>query len=86
MALDINGYNATFKAFTDFATQSVEAGKSKAVARAGGEGALAGRTITAAKHDWVGRTRTTPRATSSGTPSRTCSAGWTRFPRASRTP
>ena len=27
MALDINGYNATFKAFTDFATQSVEAGK-----------------------------------------------------------
>ena len=36
MALDINGYNATFKAFTDFATQSVEAGKSKAVARAGG--------------------------------------------------
>ena len=54
MALDINGYNATFKAFTDFATQSVEAGKSKAVARAGGEGALAGRTITAAKHDWVG--------------------------------
>ena len=25
MALDINGYNATFKAFTDFATQSVEA-------------------------------------------------------------
>ena len=37
MALDINGYNATFKAFTDFATQSVEAGKSKAVARAGGD-------------------------------------------------
>ena len=27
MALDINGYNATFKAFTDFATQSVEAGQ-----------------------------------------------------------
>ena len=54
MALDINGYNATFKAFTDFATQSVEAGKSKAVARAGGEGPLAGRVITAAKHDWVG--------------------------------
>ena len=54
MALDINGYNATFKAFTDFATQSVEAGKSKAVARAGGEGTLAGRVITAAKHDWVG--------------------------------
>ena len=23
MALDINGYNATFKAFTDFAAQSV---------------------------------------------------------------
>ena len=46
MALDINGYNATFKAFTDFATQSVEAGKSKAVARAGGEGPLAGRVPT----------------------------------------
>ena len=42
MTLDINGYNATFKAFTDFATQSVEAGKSKAVARAGGEGAASG--------------------------------------------
>ena len=27
MPLNINGYNATFKAFTDFATQSVEAGQ-----------------------------------------------------------
>ena len=34
MPLGINGYNDAFKAFTDFATQSVEAGKSKAVARA----------------------------------------------------
>ena len=51
MALDINGYNATFKAFTDFATQSVKAGDTKAIARAGGEGALAGRTITAAQGD-----------------------------------
>ena len=33
MALDVNGYNATFKAFTDFATKNVEAGKSKAIAR-----------------------------------------------------
>ena len=51
MPLGINGYNDAFKAFTDFATQSVEAGKSKAVARAGGEGPLAGRTITAAQGD-----------------------------------
>ena len=51
MALDINGYNATFKAFTDFAAQSVNAGDAKAIARAGGEGALAGRTITAAQGD-----------------------------------
>ena len=51
MALDINGYNATFKAFTDFATQSVNAGDAKAIARAGGEGPLAGRTITAAQGD-----------------------------------
>ena len=27
MALDIDAYNATFKAFTDFATQIVEAGQ-----------------------------------------------------------
>ena len=27
MALDINGYNATFKAFTDFATKSVSPGR-----------------------------------------------------------
>ncbi|MBQ8125828.1 MAG: hypothetical protein IJ173_08090 [Kiritimatiellae bacterium] len=54
MALDINGYNATFKAFTDFATQSVEAGDTKAIARAGEGGPLAGRTITAAKGDFIG--------------------------------
>ena len=56
MALDINGYNATFTAFADFATQSVEAGKEKAVARVnyGKTGPLDSRTITAAKGDWVG--------------------------------
>ena len=56
MALDINGYNATFKAFTDFATQNVEAGKGKAIARAAGDtatGALAGRTISAATTDSI---------------------------------
>ena len=31
MALDINGYNATFKAFTDFAQQRVDANDAKAV-------------------------------------------------------
>ncbi len=51
MALDISGYNATFKAFTDFAAQSVNAGDTKAIARAGEGGPLAGRTITAAQGD-----------------------------------
>ena len=67
MALDINGYNATFTAFADFATQSVEAGEEKAVARVnyGKTGPLDSRTITAAKGDWVGnvgRLRTNQRA------------------------
>ena len=56
MPLDINGYNATFKAFTDFATQNVNAGKSKAIARASVDvqtGALAGRTITASTTDSI---------------------------------
>ena len=56
MALDINGYNATFKAFTDFAAQSVNVGDAKAIARVETgvditTGALAGRTITAAQGD-----------------------------------
>ena len=34
MALDINGYNATFKAFTDFAQARVNDGQNKAIARA----------------------------------------------------
>ena len=33
MALDINGYNAAFKAFVDFAQQKMDAGETKAVAR-----------------------------------------------------
>jgi len=57
MALDINGYNATFKAFTDFATQSIEAGEKKAIARADGTGGLANRTIQPASGDWVGKIR-----------------------------
>ena len=57
MPLDINGYNASFKAFADFAAQSIEGGKSKAIARAGvaEAGPLAGRTITAATGDKVGK-------------------------------
>ena len=54
MALDINGYNATFKAFTDFAQAKVDAGQNKAIARASADvqtGALAGRNITAASTD-----------------------------------
>ena len=42
MALDINGYNATFKAFTDFATQSVEAGQIQGRRPRVGEGAASG--------------------------------------------
>jgi len=50
----INGYSDAFRAFTDFATKNVEAGQSKAIARAPVDvqaGALAGRTITASKTD-----------------------------------
>lgn len=37
MPLDINtGYNETFKAFTVFATKSLKAGKTKAIARTDG--------------------------------------------------
>ncbi len=57
MALDINGYNATFKAFTDFAAKSIEAGEKKAIARADGTGGLANRTIQPASGDWVGKIR-----------------------------
>ena len=52
------GINATFNSFVDFAIQKTEAGKGKAVARvgaeAGGAAPLEGRTIKAAKFDWVG--------------------------------
>ena len=54
MALDINGYSATFKAFTDFAAKNIEAGQNKAIARASADvqtGALAGRTVTASSTD-----------------------------------
>ena len=54
MTLDINGYNATFKAFTDFAQQRVDAGKGTAIARATADaatGALASRDIKAATTD-----------------------------------
>lgn len=57
MSLDVNGYNAQFKQFVQFAEQQMQAGKGRAVARASDAqpGApLEGRTITAAKHDWVG--------------------------------
>ena len=56
MPLDINGYNDAFRAFTDFATKSVEAGQTKAIARAPVEvttGPLTGRSITAATTDKV---------------------------------
>ena len=47
MAIGINGYNATFKAFADFAQQRVEANDSKAVAKANLPQPLAGRNIMA---------------------------------------
>ncbi len=49
-----NGYNDAFKAFTDFAEQSITSGKSTAIARVVGEGPLAGRKIASAKSDWTG--------------------------------
>jgi len=54
MALEIN--NAQFSQFVQFAEQQMQAGKSKAVARVGDAqvGPLAGRTITAAKGEFVG--------------------------------
>ena len=57
MAININ---ATFNSFVDFAMQKTDAGKGKAIARVSGEanvndaGPLQGRTIKAAKGDWVG--------------------------------
>ena len=56
MPLPINGYNETFKAFADFAAKSVDAGRSKAIARASADastGALAGRSISPAGSDSV---------------------------------
>ena len=35
MALDITGYNATFKVFADFAKVQLDSGNEKAVARTG---------------------------------------------------
>jgi len=58
MALNLNDSIATFKMFTEFAQQRVGAGKGTAIARANDAGpqaqGLAGRTITAAKGDFVG--------------------------------
>ena len=55
MALDINGYNDTFKAFVDFAQAKKAANDKTAVAHGslGEDGALAGREIKAATTDWV---------------------------------
>ena len=58
MALDVNGYNDTFRAFADFARISESAGEKKAVARftTGADittGALAGRNVVAASSDSV---------------------------------
>ena len=54
MAIDVNGYNETFKAFADFAQAKISAGANKAIARVTvGEGPLAGRTIAAATTDSI---------------------------------
>ena len=55
MALDVNGYNAVFRKFADFAQAEVDAGRHKAIADAGMKG-LKGRSIlavSAAKNDAV---------------------------------
>ena len=52
MALDINGYNDTFRAFTDFAQTKVGERKEAAVAHiVGGGGPLSGRSVTATNTD-----------------------------------
>ncbi len=59
MALDVNGYNASFNAFIKFAQDNITTNK-KAVARFGeGSVALGERAITAAAPDadWVGKFR-----------------------------
>ena len=56
MALDVNGYNATFRMFADFAQKSIDAGQKKAIANIGTQ-ALNGRNIkvvVASKTDSVG--------------------------------
>jgi hypothetical protein len=60
MAIDINGYNDTFRAFVDFAKGSKDIGEKKAIARVStgisvAGGALAGRTILATKTDSVAK-------------------------------
>ena len=55
MPLDINGYNATFRKFANFAQAEVDAGRQKSIADAGVK-ALKGRNILAvskAKNDEV---------------------------------
>lgn len=56
MPISVNGYGAQFNQFVTFAEQQMQAGRSKAIARADAApaGPLAGHTITAAKGDRVG--------------------------------
>lgn len=60
MALDINGYNATFKAFTDFATDHIAANDGKTIANATVQQPLGGRKAVAVAvndddfvHNWT---------------------------------
>ena len=60
MALDINGYNATFKAFADYAQQRVDAHAPKTVIDAETMRTFGGRTILAVSrshtdkvHNWM---------------------------------
>lgn len=54
MTVGFTGYSDAFKAFTNFAEQSITSGKSTAIARVVSEGPLAGRKIASAKSDWTG--------------------------------
>ena len=58
MAINVDGYNATFQSFVDFAKVRNDMGEKNAIARVGmgvnvSEGALAGRTITASSTDSI---------------------------------
>ena len=54
MGLDVNGYNAQFRQFVDFAAQEMKAGRTKAIALTDSATLFSGSTITVQSNDKVG--------------------------------